>query len=138
VGLPGIEGAVRGFRYGFLTRAADIQRSSGTVPYTCDPGKGGIGFPAAAGQFFAPPLKPRFAGLFPNSVVISIAVPFLAFLFFAARLPYALLILKTAVEASGIRQLAERQAVVQKAIVTGTVKCEAVDLRYRSLTFGAR
>jgi hypothetical protein len=40
--------------------------------------------------FFALPLKPRFAALFPNSVVISIAVPFQLFVF-AARLPYALL-----------------------------------------------
>jgi len=56
------------------------------------------------------------------------------------RLPVTVIafILKTAVEARGIRQLAERQAVVRKAVVTGTVTCEAVDFRYRSLTFAAR
>lgn len=48
------------------------------------------------------------------------------------------MILRTAVEARGIRQLMERQAIVRKALVSETVKCEAVDLRYRSLTFAAR
>jgi ABC-type nitrate/sulfonate/bicarbonate transport system ATPase subunit len=56
-------------------------------------------------------------------------------LFVTHNIAEALFILKTAVEAPGIRQLAERQAVVRKVIVAGPVKCEAVDLRYRSLTF---
>ena len=46
-------------------------------------------------------------------------------------------ILKTAVDALLSRQLVQRQAITQKAVVTEWVKCEAVDFSYRSLAVTA-
>jgi hypothetical protein len=81
--------------------------------------------------------KTRVKTLHRRGRLVDLRDAFARLLHHEFRIDRRALNLKTAVEARAIRQFAVRQAAVRKAIVTGTVKCEAVDLRNRSLTFAA-